>query len=111
MIERRKAPRYEINQTIKVSFGKERYIQTLGINISEIGLLCKTHESVDPLTKLYLMLKVQVNGENKEIQCEGIVIRVEKLKNEYYLGIAFTSMADNYRENLKSFLKSIGKKN
>ncbi len=49
--ERRKCPRFRIDQMVKISYGEESFIQGSGINISECGVLCETREPVAAMHK------------------------------------------------------------
>lgn len=104
--EKRGAERFKLNQLIKLSFGKETFIQSEGIDISEKGLSCKTAEYLEPYTELYLLFSIPLENEMKEISGEGVVIWSEDKKDNYKIGIEFTYLNEDDFESLKTYLKN-----
>jgi hypothetical protein len=106
--EKRRAPRFKIDQMIELSFGKESYVQATGIDISESGLLCESSEHVEPSTQLYLMIRLPINDKNYEITSEAVVVRSVKQNNGFSIGIKFTGMQEEDKKKLSAFMAGIG---
>lgn len=105
--ERRKFPRFEIEQMIELSFGKESYLHAAGVDISETGLLCESSEYVEPLTRLYLMVGLSANDyEKQKITCEGIVLRSFEQDGRFSIAVNFTTMQEEDRKKLNNYMES-----
>jgi len=106
-IERRKGPRFPIEQFIDLSFGRENYIKATGINLSESGILCELESPLDPYSNVYILLKIT---EKETIELNGVIIRVDKKGKKYIAGIEFgDDLYDEDRTKLKKYLKSVQK--
>ena len=104
--ERRKSRRFDINQMIKLSLGKETFVGALGVNISDLGLLCRTDSEVELHGRVFVVVTLKGKGGDIEISCEGIVMHcttTTKPKSAYEVGVQFTSMKDEDRQNLHEF--------
>jgi Tfp pilus assembly protein PilZ len=89
--DRRKHPRFKIDQMLQASFDRETYIHASGINISKSGLLCKTEQEMGLYSSIFLMIRV--NDEIPPVTCEGVVVRCEQEKDgTYEVGIQFTDI-------------------
>ena len=107
--ERRRAPRFKINQMIEIGFGSESFMEAAGLNISESGILCETADFVDPGARIFLRLSITIDNDEKNINCEAVVARSEKSGDRYHTGIAFTDMQDSDKQLLVLFLNSLEK--
>jgi len=100
--ERRKTPRFRIEQMVEVSFNREEFIAAEGIDLSLTGLQCETATELQTGDEMFLML-----GLGKEsIGCEGIVMHVRKIASRFRIGIEFTGMTEESTSTLKAFLKT-----
>jgi hypothetical protein len=104
MKEKRDFVRFQIHQMIRLSYGKEEYLQGEGLNLSEGGLLCRTEHPVEPYSKVFLMMALPETGGTKQINCEGIVVRSEKGASGYENGIAFSELKSEDRRALERYL-------
>lgn len=103
--ERRKHPRFELNQVMDLTFGKERLIQAEGVNISAGGVLCRTEEFCEAGTRVSLLITVAVKKKEWQIPCEGVVIRSQREKQRYDTAISFTDMSDDAARHFHDFIK------
>ena len=98
MMDRRKHPRLENNIPIKIC-QEEGDIVTETRNISRAGVYCRIQKSLPLMTKLgiHLLLSFKKNGKSvtKKIFCQGVVVRVEPIKqdNAYYAAIFFNDIS------------------
>ena len=106
MEERRKYPRFTINQFIELSFEKETEINAQGINIIEAGFMCHTDEYVDPYTKLFVLLSLNGNSNVQQISVEGMVMRCMKKGKNYETAVEFVEITDDNRQRIRKFIKS-----
>lgn len=102
--ERRKSTRFDIAQFVEVSFTKENFIKAEGINISESGILCETAEPPEPYAQIYLLLPTPDGKETFEL--EGVVVRAEKVKSKYHVGVEFTHLYDEDKKMIRKILKA-----
>ena len=100
--------RFKIEQAITIELTRERFIHAEGLNISDSGLFMVTDTEVEPMTSLYLMLTIpHGDSGNYQIICEGSIARVDRKGNEFHLGVQFTSMEDEDKAELKSYLDNL----
>ncbi len=104
--ERRKHERFIINQMVDLSGSEENFIPARGLNISEGGLLCATDESVDTLSRLYVMMTLIEGDAPKTLSCEGVVVRCEKKGAHYETAMEFSDMNEGSRAIIKHYVKS-----
>lgn len=104
--ERRRAQRFAIQHLIELDYGKEQFVRATGLNISTAGVLCKTEPQIEPYTRVFLSLKLPGDHGEEVINCEGIVLRSERINGEHTTAIAFTSFDPNESEK---FLKLMGR--
>jgi len=102
--ERRKSPRFTINQMIDLELGRENYIAAEGVNISEEGLLCHTSESLEPYSRIYLQFSLDGEKKKQVITCEGVVVRCKKNRKNYDTALEFADMAESDKKKVHSFL-------
>jgi c-di-GMP-binding flagellar brake protein YcgR len=102
--ERRKSPRFTINQMIDLEMGRENYISAEGVNISDEGLLCHTSESLEPYSRVYMQRSL--NGEKKKhtIKCEGLVVSCKKNKKSYDTALEFADIGESDKKKIHTFL-------
>ncbi|MEW5817520.1 MAG: PilZ domain-containing protein [Spirochaetota bacterium] len=106
--ERRRFPRFQIDQLIQLSYERESFVAAKGVNISEGGILCITDAPVDIYSRVFLMLtlvfKERSEEKANEITCEGIVNRCDPEGDIYYVGIQFTDLQENEKRILKKYI-------
>lgn len=101
--ERRKSPRFLINQMIEMELGKENFISAEGINISEEGLLCHTSESLEPYSRVYMQIALE--GTKKQIiTCEGVVVRCKRNKKNFDMALEFADLDESDRKKIHNFV-------
>jgi c-di-GMP-binding flagellar brake protein YcgR len=106
MEERRRSPRYKIEQAIQISLGRENFMSAEALDISKQGISCLTNEQIEPYTRIFLVLSIKEGNQTREITCEGMVLYTEKKGHLYKLGLEFTEMKDEDRDALKDHLAS-----
>ena len=102
--ERRKHPRFLLEQVVELGYGKETFIQAQGVNCSPVGILCHTLQPVEPYTQVSLIFKVPAEKRGRTIKAQGVVMRCVLSQGVYYLGIEFENLSDKDREFLKTRL-------
>jgi len=105
--ERRKAPRFTIHQMIQIQFPKEEFVQAVGINLSETGLLCVTEIEIPAYTKVFIMLEMQCKVDTYMLKTDGVVIRSAPADGEIQTAIEFTSLFDNEKLKIQEYLEII----
>ncbi|MCM8824083.1 MAG: PilZ domain-containing protein [Candidatus Omnitrophica bacterium] len=112
--EKRLYPRFNFNLPIKLC-DSEFDIVTETKNISGNGTYCSVDKDIPTMTKLKIILLVpfKKNGRKilKKINCEGVVVRKEYIKNNgkhfYNLGIFFNHIKETDRKIIISYVKSL----
>lgn len=102
--ERRRAPRFSLEQVIEMSYGHESFVNARGVNISKTGLLCTSDSYLEPYTTVVLTIKVPSGPEGQILNCEGIVIRSTEENGGYTTAISFMSFRGQDAETLNAFL-------
>lgn len=109
-IERRKHSRLENNVPIKIcQEGGDIVTETR--NISRSGVYCRIQKPLAIMTKLniHLLLSFKKNGKNttKKISCQGVVVRVEPIKedNAYYAAIFFNKISAKDSESIAEYMR------
>jgi len=105
-VERRKAPRFDVEQLVIMSMNREDFIRGKGVNISHDGILCHTREKVELMSRVFLMLGFDLHHEHHDVNVEGVVMRSEPYRNGRLLGIHFTEMAPEGREKIDELIRS-----
>ena len=105
--ERRRSRRFDINQMIKLSLGKETFVGAMGVNISDLGLLCRTDAEVELHGSVFLIVTLKGKSESIEITCEGIIMHCAKKKSVYEVGIQFTAMKEEDRDKMHVFFEEM----
>ncbi|MDH4262779.1 MAG: PilZ domain-containing protein [Spirochaetia bacterium] len=103
--EKRKAARFAISQFINISYTKENFIKATGINISIAGMLCELDGTVEPYSKIFILLDLQ--DKKDPVELEGIIVRIEKKGQKYLAGVEFSDIYDEDKERLKKFIKTL----
>ncbi|MBD3246954.1 MAG: hypothetical protein GF333_08130 [Candidatus Omnitrophica bacterium] len=114
MVERRKYPRVKKNLPLKIS-DDEYDILTETKNISGSGVYCSVNKPIPIMTKLNMVLLVPLKknrnkGDVKKINCEGVVVRSEQMRDNgehpYRVGIYFNDIKEKDRKALVSYINT-----
>jgi hypothetical protein len=105
--EKRKHPRFEINQMVELTYARENFVGATGINISTNGLLCETNERMEPHTVVFMMITLTLKGKEYLIECEGVVNRSEKIKGRWNTAINITAVRSGDRKAFDSFASGL----
>lgn len=105
--ERRTVPRVNLEQCVRVSFGRETFIGADVLNLSRKGMLCSSDVPVENLERIFLMINLPFTGETKTIQCEGVVLYTQPKDDKTLFGIQFTDIRDADCKTLESYLDLI----
>lgn len=111
--ERRKYPRTYFNIPIKLSHTNFDLV-TETRNISGNGAYCSINESIEPMTKLKIILLIPVvkGGVKKlkKVNCKGVVVRKESVRENgnkaYHIGIFFNEIKESDRRALTAYINS-----
>ena len=103
--EKRKHPRFHLDQLIQVGPFRETYVHARGINISENGMLYSTYEPCELYQQVFAMISFDYGDKKETIKCDGAVIRMEEHDGKYKVAVNFESMDDDNRAALKRYLK------
>lgn len=110
MNDKRKYPRINKSLPVKLSHS-ESDILTQTKNISANGVFCSVDQPVELMTKLKIVILLPFSQNHKKvikkINCEGIVVRQEYIKDNgrhsYSLGIYFNDIKDKDKKLLLSY--------
>jgi len=108
--ERRKSPRFVMNQLFELSVDRETFVPVQGIDISEEGLRCIMGDELGPYTRVYVMFTLNYNGQERIIRTQGIVtncqldIRSGK-EQTYAAGIKLIDMMDEDKDYIEEYLR------
>ena len=106
MRERREYVRFQIDQMVEMSFGQERFLRVEGVDLSEQGIRCISPDSIDPYSKVYVSFRIPIRHEEFQVQCEGIVVRVDKVGDEYSVAVQLTELDDAERKAIEACAKA-----
>lgn len=106
MAELRKYPRLVESLPIKLS-GSEFDIMTETKNISGNGAYCFINKPLDVMSKLNIIMLISLkkakNNVVKKINCSGVVVRKDCVKDNgkypYCIGIYFNNIKEEDRDN------------
>jgi hypothetical protein len=101
--DKRKAPRFTMNQIVELNFGKEEFVEASGLNISEMGIMCQTSRALDECERLFLMFSLDCPDCSNTIKCEGIVVHCNKIDRYFIIGIEFSDLKPEDREIIKNY--------
>lgn len=98
--ERRRAPRFRIVQLIELSLNREEFVPAEGIDLSVLGLQCKTAIPLEAGERVYLLLDL----DGKTLELEGVVAHAEGKGKTCTAGISFTDVSADAHAALAGFL-------
>ena len=105
--DRRRAPRFRIEQCIELRFNRETFIPATGINMNEYGVMTETDRIISPGTLIYLLIELPIDGQKKFIEIEGVVIWSAEEGESHHTGIKFTDLTLENKKYLLKYLKSM----
>ena len=109
MNDKRKYNRFIINQMIEISVNKEKNIISQGLNISEGGLCFKTNQELEPYARLFILITLPGNKEERTFHCEGSVVRCDKKGKEYIAAMEFGDISNEDKDWIKKYVKELNK--
>ena len=107
MAENRRAKRFKIHQMIQMSFGKEEFIASEGINLSETGMLCRTNAEIELHSRFYLLFEVPLASGKKEVSCDAQVVHSKQVDDGWEIGITFHDLRRHTQSILKDYIQSL----
>jgi len=105
--ERRQYTRFIIDQFVKLSMGREIFIEAEGLNLSRGGLLGRTSAPIENLEKVFVMLNLPFGDGLECVRTEGIVVYTQAEGPDTQFGLRFTDMWDSDQDILDRYLKSL----
>lgn len=102
--DKRRAPRFSIDQMLEISQGREHAVRCRGVDLSEVGVLCHTDVELEPGTRVFVMLQLGGGGDDTTVSCEGVVARCGKVGQGFVAGIAFSDLDAASRRRLSGFV-------
>lgn len=105
-MERRKTPRFELEQFVIMSMNREDFIRGKGVNLSHDGILCHTKEKVELMSRVFLMLGFDLHHQHHDVNVEGVVMRSEPFRGGRLLGIHFTEISSEGREKIDELIRT-----
>ncbi|HNZ28285.1 MAG TPA: PilZ domain-containing protein [Spirochaetota bacterium] len=104
--DRRKHPRFEINQIVKISLLKETFFNAESVNISEGGILCKSRYEAEPLSQIFIMFDLFLKDKTYSIKSDGVVVHCDRDSDGLFLiGIQFVDIDGEDRDKIREFLE------
>jgi len=96
-----------MDQMVELSYEKEEFVSASGVNVSELGVMCRTSRQLDEGTRVFLMFSLVCPDCESTIQCEGIVIHCKKTDDGYNIGIEFSDLKPADHEMIQLYTKFI----
>ena len=109
--EKRRHLRLEVKIPVKMS-GEHGDILTETKNLSCSGAFCRVSQRLDPMTKLRVHLLLPLRKSDKvrpkKITCQGVVVRVQAVEEEFYdTAIFFSDIAPKDSRTINEFVESV----
>ena len=104
---RRKTERVVISQLIDMSLMRERDIVARTININEGGILCESELPVEPLSPVYLMVRIPTTGPEYLLRTEGVVVHSRMEGDRCLFGISFSPLLERDRQAVRDYLSLV----
>ena len=105
--ERRKSTRFQINQFVDVSFGREQFFHASGINISENGMLCEVSGDIGHSRDVYMLLQLPDGGA---LELNGMIVRIDKKGKQHEVAVEFVELYPEDKKLIKKFINFLEKK-
>ena len=106
--ERRRAPRFRIDQMFELSIGREHGVRCQAVDLSEVGLYCRTETLLEPGTRVFVLIGLGDSADSQKIRCEGVVVRSAPTDQGFEAGIGFSDLSAASRAKLADFLSRHG---
>jgi len=107
MEEMRSSPRFKINQLIAYVDDREEYLHADGLDISRGGIKCSSPRAVDPMTDIYVMMKVPSPGGEHLVRCEGYVSHSTKTAEACVFGVCISSIEPEDQPYFDAYIASL----
>ena len=107
MNERREHRRCVLTQMLDVTVMREHDIEASAVDLSEGGVLCTSKSPVEPLSPVYLMLRIPTDGPDYLLKAEGVVMHQRHVGEDWLFGVAFGTLTSRDKEVLRSYLDSV----
>lgn len=109
MEEKRKSARFKLNQLLACTTEGEEFRRADAIDLSKGGVKCSSAQPIEPMTSVYLILKVpKADGTGeRDINCEGYVSHSCMTEGKCVFGIRFTGIEEEGKADFDVFLASL----
>lgn len=105
-IDRRKYPRFEINQIVEISLLKETFFNAESVNVSEGGILCKSRYETETLSQIFIMFDLFLKDKTYSIKSDGVVVRCDRDSDGLFLiGIQFEDISREDQDKIREYLE------
>ena len=89
---RRRKPRFEVHRLTHLSYGRDRFLDAEGLNVSRTGMLCRTTEPL-PIDDHVSCTLGTPSLADEWVSCDGTVVRGDQQPdNSYEVAITFTEI-------------------
>jgi hypothetical protein len=107
MVEKRVAPRFNINQLIGYFPNREEYLWAEGLELSRGGLRCSSPSPVDPLTNVFAMIGVPVGEGERLVRCEGFVAHSRMEGDRCIFGIRIEHISEEDKPYFDAYMDQL----
>lgn len=108
--ERRSSPRVKTGQAPLV-LGEDGSVMNAQMHdLSTTGVYCTSERFIAPMSKLEVRFELPVQGKPLDIQCRGVVVRIEPVvtspeRGSYQIAIFFTELLARDRLAIAQFVR------
>ncbi len=79
-------------------------MRCLGVDLSEVGVLCHTDVELEVGTRVFVMLSLGSDTGDTTVSCEGVVVRTGVTDVGFEAGIGFSDLDAASRRKLSAYL-------
>jgi len=111
MDEKRRNPRFKVNQLLAFTPEGDQFYRAEAVDLSQGGIKCASAQAIEPMTSVFLLLKLPGaagEGEN-EVACEGYVSHSSLVDGRCLFGVRFTSVAPEGKAAFDAFISTLEK--
>jgi len=111
MDEKRKNPRFKVNQLVAFTPEGDQFLRAEAIDLSQGGIRCASAQAIEPMTSVFLLLTLPgAKGEgDREVACEGYVSHSRLIDGRYVFGVHFTGVAPEGKDALDTYISCLEK--
>lgn len=103
--DKRRAPRYTLNQLVNIEYGREDYVYGDAVDISETGIGVVCDSGISPASRMFLMFHLGESSDGPTVRCEGFVTRSDRTADgRYRVGVDFAEIAESDRKKIAEYL-------